>query len=277
MTSWSAQINSLHETRGADTSWSRGALVTANSSANVKGGWVDLGSATSFDYQSMWVAMANAGAGAADFVVDIGLSDGTNRWIIMPNLRLPGMAGAWTGGTIVQLPLYIPKGAQISVRCAASTGSRTCHVQVTGCTIGMGGAPGFAYAIQSYTVGSSRGQDLDPATINTKSSWVQLGSSALPNDIGAALFCVGPAAQVTRTVQRAYLLDIGRGSSGNESVWLPDIQIVQAIDDQRPLPSYIGPLPVAINDGGRLFARCQTTEVTSTERKIDIAAWGFVP
>lgn len=272
---WAPQRNCVYETQGANPVGSRGVLLTANSSAGVKGGWVNLGSAMSFDYQSIWVAMANAGAGAGDFVIDIGLSDGTNRAVIMPNLRLAALAGSWTGGCLVQLPLFIPKGAQLSARCAASAGSRTCHVAITGSSIGIGGVPGYAFAEQGYTVASARGHDLDPTTADTMTGWTQLGN-AYDNHIDAVLVAVGPGGQVGRTIQRAYLLDIGRGSVGNEAVIISGLQLLQAIDDQRPLPGYLGPFPVSVGQNSRIHARCQTTEITSTERKLDVACWGFV-
>jgi len=274
MTFWSSAHCAVYETLGADTATSLGAALTASASANTKGSWVDLGAVTTYDYHSIWVSMVG-GATAADILIDIGLSDGANRWTIMPNLRCAMGAGIWRGAAAVQLPLHIPGGSQVSARCQASTGSSVVYVTVTGSTIGMHGGPGYSRGDQCYTVTTSRGVDIEPTTAHTKTAWTTLDASA-GADSQALLVAVGPGAQVTRTVDRTYLLDIGINSAGSEFAVLPDLMVAQSATDDRPLPQYLGPFPVDIRDGARISARAQASDVTAGERKIDVAAWGFV-
>ncbi len=275
MSFWSSSISSQYEARGEDTAASLGTAITASASANTKGSWVDLGAVTTFNYQAIWVSMVG-GATAADLLIDIGLSDGVNRWVIMPDLRCAMSAGIWRGATVVQLPLYIPEGSQLSARCQASVGSSVVYLAITGGTLGMHGAPGYAMARKCFVgTAASRGTDVEPTTANTKTAWVQLILSSL-DDAQALLVAVGPGAQVTRTVDRTYLLDIGMNSVGSEYALIPDLVIGQSAADDRPQPQYLGPFPANLRAGTRISARAQASDVTAGERKIDVAAWGFI-
>jgi hypothetical protein len=273
MTHWSSQTSVVYETQGADTTLSRGTVVTAAASANTKGSWVAIGSATSRDYQCIWVSMTAQNA-QTDYLVDIGITDGANTFVIMPNLRLAALAGNLTGAVHVTLPLHIAGGAQLAARCQATTASRFCLITIVGSSMGYNGAPGYAYGSQLYTDGTSRGEDFDPTVANTMTAWNNLATTATA--ISAILLAVGPAAQVTRAAGRNYMLDVSQGAAASEMVILDNIPLAQSLIDQRPLPCYLGPFIISIGRTQRVNARVQTTDVTAGERKIDVACWGFV-
>lgn len=270
---WQTSPNCLYEARGTATGSSRGTLITSGGSANTKGSWTDIGVATTFDYQAIFVQMFSTLTG--DMVVDLGLSDGTNRWVLAADLRVPGGRGVRTGGSAVMLPLYIPVGSQISARVAADQASKSCSVHVTGAAVGFGGVPGYSRLVSMYTPASSRGTDVEPTTANTKTSWVEI-TTGITQPVDGLLVGVGPGDQIARAAGQNYLLDIGIGAAASESVLLPNLSISLHEDIDVPMPCMLGPFPALVPASARLAARAQSNVVTAGERKIDVALWGLV-
>lgn len=270
---WQTVPNCLHEARGTATGSSRGTLVTSAASANTKGSWTDIGNPTTFDYQAIFVQMFSTLTG--DMVVDLGLSDGTNRWTIAADLRVPAGRGVRVGGSAIMLPLYVPVGSQISARVAADSASKNCSVHVTGASIGFGGMPGFSRLVSMYTPASSRGTDIEPTVANTKTSWVEI-TTGVTQPVNGLLVGVGPGGQLARAAGQNYLIDIGIGAAAAESVLLPNLSISLNEDFDVPMPCMLGPFPALVPASTRLAARAQSNVVTAGERKIDVALWGFV-
>lgn len=262
------------ETLGVTAASSSGTTVTASGTANTKGNWASLGQAT-FNWQ--WFNLLIAQTVASDKTIDIGLSaDGSTNWFsICDGLRLAGRKSA----DIIQslaLPLRVPSGMFLGVRCAASTANHILNVAATGSSVGMMGGIGYARGIALYTEATSRGVAIDPGgTANTKSAWTQLVAST-SFGVDSIYVMVGQNADTTRTATATCLLDIGVGASSSEFAMVPDLFLRWTTTLDGPQIN-IGPVPCYIPAGSRVSARAQCTDITAGDRTLDVAVVGFVP
>lgn len=269
MIRWQPHLSTRHETLGATGSLSRGTTITAAGSADTKGSYANVGSATKFDYHSLHVMAVSLLPG--DFVFDIALSTGD---LLAGDLRLTALSEGRHGGGTYALPLYVPAGSQLQVRCACSIASRTMSVVLTGSSGGWMGAPGVRRCSAIYTPTSSRGLTLTPTVANTDTAWTEMLAST-SRECRAIMVAVGPGGEFPRAASHFYLVDIGLGAAGNEAEIVGDLLCGSGTAGDVPLPMVFGPFPTWIPGGNRISCRVRTDDVTSGERAIDVAAWGF--
>jgi hypothetical protein len=89
---------------------------------------------------------------------------------------------------------------------------------------------------------------------NTKGSWVELDASAAFNADGFFVHLLG----ITTT--RDYLVDIGIGGAGAESVLLPNLPYCSGVGFRFPAECYV---PLPITAGTRIAARCQSANASA--------------
>jgi hypothetical protein len=266
-----------NESRGELTASSRGTLVTSAGTVNTKGSWVDLGSATGFAYEAITV-WCYRGDIAANYMVDIGISDGSNRFVLVADLYLAGQKLAIEYGFHVTLPLRVPAGAQLSARVACSVVSRTLDVGIVGHSSGIGGAPGFSRCVALFTPASSRGIAVDPGgTANTKGAWAELTSSS-PARVGAMFGLIGFNNDVARTATGSLLLDIGVGVASSEFVLYPNANVSWGATRDGPSNCpRVPPFACDVPAGTRIAARAQGSVTAAGDRAVDLALYGLVP
>lgn len=264
------------QTLGAVTGTSTGTLVTANATANAKGAWASLGQAARA-YEMFHVGVG-ASSAAADYLFDVGLSgDGTNFYPIAIDLRLSALKGAADLFLSYSIPVRIPDGFFVGMRCAASTGGSTLRGIVTGATSTPLSAGGFSECVAYYTATTSRGVTIDAgATANTKPAWTSVGTVGANEMIDAIMIGIGPNTDVTRTAATTGLLDIGAGSAGAQYVVLENILWGFTTTSDTPFPNVVGPFPVSIPANTTIWARMQSTNNSAGDRTIDLAVWGLI-
>lgn len=272
-------ISARHESRGADTATSSGTNVTASSSANVKGSWSDLGGVTSFAYEAITVCIGGSQV-FVDQMIDVGISDGSNRHVLVADLYYAGSKQAAEQFFIVTIPVHVPAGAQLSARAAASngTGPPVIEVSLIGHASGLAGAPGFSRSVALFTPASSRGVAVDPGgTANTKGAWAQLTASS-PADIAAMFGLVGYNADTARASTARALIDIGVGAAASEFVLYPNAALGWGAT--RDGPSNCPRIPIFgcnVAAGSRIAARAACSINTAGDRTVDLALYGLVP
>lgn len=265
--------NNRNEMRGFDPSTSLSLSMTSGSS-NTKGSWADIGGTTTLDYNAITLIFANGNA--ADYMFDLGVSDGSNRWNLVSDLHLPFLRIANEHMLMVTLPLYVPSGTQLSGRIAASGASLVAAVQLIGHASGLGGAPGFSKCFPLFSPSSSRGVTIDPGgTANTKGSWTQVTSST-SEAAKAILGIIGHAGDVSRAATASMLLDIGIGAGGSEAVLYPDASFSWGATGDGPLNNIQVPVFACdVPGGSRLAARAQCGITTAGDRTVDLSLYGF--
>lgn len=268
--------NSRTENQGKTAATSRGTTITAGGSADTKGTWVNLGAATSFAYETIMVCMTRPNA--SDIVIDIGISDGSNRWVLAADLRFAALRVVSEPTCQIVVPVHVPSGAQLSARCASSVGGAACDVLVIGSSSGLGGAPGFSRCVALFTFSTARGVAIDPgAAANTKGAWAQITASC-PNDIGAMFGLIGHNGDVARAAAAAMLLDIGIGAAASEFVLYPNASLKWSTVTDGPtncprIPVFACNVPATT----RIAARAQCSITTAGDRTVDLALYGLVP
>jgi len=262
------------ETLGVNAGTTNATTVTASATANSKGSWASLGQ-TTLEWRSMMLCVAQTAA--SNKAIDVGLSpDGTNFGVVVPDLILPGAKYADQIG-MYALPLRVPAGAYVGVRCSASTASHVLNVSAVGSTRGILGSEGYSRAVALFTPTSSRGTTVDPgATAGTKGTWTQLVASS-GAEVDAISVTIDAAGDVGRTATATALLDIGIGSSGNEFVIVPNLFLRWTTTTDGPLFPGSALLPVSIPVGTRVAARAQCTDATAGDRLIGLSVHGWVP
>lgn len=267
-------FSARHESRGERTSGSSdGTQITAAGSIDTKGSWVDLGGVTSFAYEGFTViCMVNGGT---DVLFDIGISDGTNRFVIAEDIEYAGRKQVDEQNLALHIPVHVPAGSQLSARCQSSTASDFFRLHLIGHSANPGGYPGFSRAVKLFTVNGSRGTAIDPGgTANTKGSWTELIASC-PADVGAIFGVVGFNGDVTRAATASMLLDIGIGAASSEFVLVPDMSIAWEATWDGPNDVFFQPIGVNIPEGSRVAARAQCSLNTAGDRTVDLALYGL--
>src|SRR3990172_7182677 len=137
MFNWVPHTAARSENRGAVTGTTSGTTITSGGAGDTKGSYTDIGSTTSFDYEWLLLFIGKgAGAAADDYVLDLAINVGGNRFIIAENLRYCNRKASdeqWDG---YALPLHVPSGSQLSVRSQAAGATRTCEVVIIGYSSG---------------------------------------------------------------------------------------------------------------------------------------------
>jgi len=273
MFNWVPHTAARVENRGAVTGTTSGTVFTANAANNVKGAYVDIGSTTSFDYE--WMVVMFGTGGGQNFVIDLAINVGGNRFIIAEDLRycnLRAVQEQWDG---YFLPLHVPSGSQLSMRCAASSGSQTVQVVIIGYSSGPFGAPGYSRCRAFYTPSSSRGIDCDPGTVaHTKTRTQIIGST--PERAVALMAYIGPDNDIAAAGTR-WLFDIEAGGAGAEQVLLPNLYLGRGAPYDIPTSMVFGPYPCDIPSASRMSCNIQCNVTTAGDRTVDVALWGFVP
>lgn len=268
-------FSARHESRGEITGSSQ-AFEAITGVADTKGSWGNLGAATSFAYEGFTLYI-NSNNAAASFMLDIGISDGSNRFIIVPDLMFSAAKTLEEHNLQIFIPVHVPSGAQLSVRAAASTATNGCNICLVGHSANPGGFPGYSRAVAMFTPASSRGAAVDPGgTANTKGAWSQLVASTAV-DVAAIFGVIGYNADVARAAVASSLVDIGIGAAASEFVILPDFSLAWGTSYDGPTDVVINPVPCAIPSGTRIAARSACSLNTAGDRTVDVALYGLVP
>ena len=236
-------------------------------------------SITQFDYEAI-IVNVHSGSALADYCIDIGIENGSVTgipvWPLVSDLRLPNRKTIADRGISVYIPVHVPRGSSLRQRAAASTGSATGQITITGLSCGIGGAPGYSRCIGLFTPGTSRGVAIDPGgTAGTKGSWAQMIAST-PHDIKAMFGIIGHNNDVARAAAARMHIDIGVGSSGNEYVLYPDFTLAWAPTSDTPDPCVWPCFPCDIPAGTRIAARAECSDNTAGDRTVDLALYGLV-
>lgn len=256
---------------GVNTGSSGGTLVSSSASTNTKGSWVEFFSSTTYEANGLYVFLRGS-TNSVDILYDIGIGGSGSEQVIIPNLCFSMQAIRVSAG--VYIPLRIPKGSRVSVRCQATTGSSGPLITLYLIGGGLKDAEGFSQAVNmGANTADSGGTSVDPGgTANTKGSYSQI-TAATTIEIGWLVICITNQNNGAVTTNVG-LLDIAIGAGGSEQVVIPDLAYVLDSAIDTPEPQYYG-FPVAIPKGSRIAARAQSSTNSSPSRLIDVTLIGL--
>lgn len=256
-----------------------GTSVPAGASANQKGSWVPIVPAASltFDPQAL-IVYINTPFAPSKCLVDVGI--GSTAVPLVENLLIQDVVANTFSAFC--LPLATPAATTISLRCQTNSASLGVHGMIT--VISQGFIPP-ANGSRAQTMGvtttveppgtsaDSNGTAVDPgAIINTKGSWVSLGTLNFP--CSYLMFALGNRSTTSRSTCQ-WRLDIGIQTSP-EIVILPDLLVASnSGSDYTTMPAVIGPVPMTLPFGTTLYARSQCSIRETPQRTFEIAAYAF--
>lgn len=247
-----------------------GTRATGSASTNTKGSWTQVNASLPFDSYGFWIAIAGTATSGTltDALLDIGIGGSGSEVVLVPDL-LAGWAGTPTQGPRqLWIPIFIPKGTRVAVRCQGQTAPETIDVMF----FFRGGRPDMrgelfsgcdAYGVTSS--GASTGVSHTPGITGAESSWASLGS-ALSRDYGAVLLLVQGAASTTENAI-AYHFEVGISSTTlAEWYWMGNTG-----------EYLVGPVPpeaasLSLPSGSQLQVRAESS---GTAQAHDVAAYCF--
>lgn len=113
------------DAHGALTASSRGTIIDGGGTANTKGAWAVLDTATGYDYRALGLMFAHGlnatRAVQCNFRVDIGVGPAGQEQVILPDLIVcasPDLAA--TPPALGPFPVLLPEGSRLVARCACS-------------------------------------------------------------------------------------------------------------------------------------------------------------
>jgi hypothetical protein len=188
------------------------------------------------------------------------------------------------------LPINVPAGSRISVRCQDNFGSSTAFVSGLLVAGGFAGQPPLntvtAYGANTAT---STGVTADAGgTANTKGAWAQITAATTAAMKAIMVSGIRAAPGTAQVADYAHLVDIGVGASGSEQVLIPNMVFQASLTTGgatgSPLvmtglstlfPRFIPPIPCDIPAGVRLAVRQQSTTTNATDRTAAYAIYGL--
>jgi len=254
MADWPLLRNSLAVEDDAALA-SYGATVTAGS-ANTKGSYTQIVASLARSCSGILLQMFVATQ--VSMLMDIAIGGAGSEIVVIPNLSVSAVGSTNVSGSLF-IPLYLPAGTRVAVRCQASTGSATVRVKSVFITDTFIGLQQLASRYENWgaVAATSRGTLVTASgSVDTKGAWTQL--------IAASAFTtkwllIG----LQPDFNRNYAVDIGVGGAGAEQVVIPNLDPINI-----SLGTCIS-LPFSIPGGSRVSARA-AANVGSITIPVDI-------
>ena len=250
----------------------RGTVLTADSTANTKGAWVEISSSTPIDANGFWLNLFGIFAGK--FLIDIATGAESSEVVLIENIMFHGSGSSVSGGVArsAYIPLAIPSGTRVAGRCQAATGSSTVDIVLTlADETSQSARPCARVTTYGADTSDSGGVAVDPGTpANTKVRTQIVASTT--NDI--ELLLVAMTSQVTTANTIRFIFDVETGAAASEVVLIPNNPANQGTATDTSAPAFYGPFPVNISAGTRISINMQASE-TSAGRIQDFVLYGF--
>lgn len=259
------------DTEGKDAANSRGVVVGAGASPNVKATtFTELIASTAFDADGIIIGLNSINEDTA-WLVDIGIGAAGSEQVLIPDLH---HFCRTTPIAYFPFPISVPAGSRISARAQADTNSR--FQRITATMLAGGFLPSSPLSrVTAYGADSSDsgGEQIDPGVVgNTKGAYSEL-SAATDNEIRSLVLAIGGQGNTIR-VTGFWLVDIAVGAGGAEQPVIIDLPLTSEFISDNVEPYSIGPIPISIPAGSRLSAAAQCNITDPTDRTFDLVAYG---
>ena len=248
---------------GPDFTFAARATVTTAGTAHDKGAWAELIASTGDAYDGLVLSCDSTFAGSVDSarLLDVGIGAAASEVVIVPELDVGGWLLAQSQHII--LPVHIPKGSRVALRCQGVQISDADVIYFGGYLRAENGrrSPSSLVAMGTSTSTSTGTTLTTPGAANTKGAWTQITAST-PQAFRAILVQVTLAAGTTTIPASNLKVDVAVGASGTESVIVANMNMrsstIEAISDGVPQTT----VPVHIPAGSRLAMRYQAQDTS---------------
>lgn len=258
---------------GSNAAASDGVNLAANATVNTKGSWVELITATTVDTAWLLVQFI-VGNANCEVLIDIGIGAAGSEIVLIPNLSgTTATATSFYMFTYV-FPVQIPAGTRIAMRSQSDVSSGVSRVAVQ-CI-----APGAA-----GIMGCGRHEAAGVDTANSTVKQIAVGGTANTDTAFSAGELIAATGfdwrwmNVCLTHQKnsaasvaSWLVDIGVGASGSETVILSDLLLYTGTGSDTGAATFA--FPVSIAAGQRIAARARCSITTVQDREVWVAVWG---
>lgn len=247
----------------------RGTAI-APGGVNTKGNYGELISSVPFDAHGMLLHISGPLGASNRGLADISLGPAGSEQIIINDIHVDSANNNCIAPFYFSIP--IPAGSRIAARIQSSGGAT---MRFAGNLLSSGFADISPFGkVTTYGADTtdSGGTQIDPgATAGIKGSWTQITASTTA-PIVKLLLAIGGNANSAR-VNSSWLIDVGIGNAGDETILIHDIPLV--FSDIYILPKSIGPISVSIPAATRIAVRAQSTNTDTTDRLFDIVLYGI--
>ncbi len=259
---------------GANTSLSRGAVVTSSATADAKGSWIELDSGTTQEINSITVSIPSLVTVTTgnDIIIDIALGGAGSEEVIAQNINVTYGSSSSFAGRFLCLPIGIPLGSRVSVRSQSSIASQSCTVAISGTVGSFTSSSPFSFSESlGMDLANTRAHEYDPGAVaNTKGAWSEIEASLADTYAGFSLLLSGN--QNGSATDQTGLIDIGIGSAGNEEVIAANIPFKVGSSELLGIaPCFYR---VVLPKGQRLAVRAQSTNTNSSDRTNGLYFYG---
>lgn len=250
--------------------------ITTDATPNTEGAWSEVENAVTsrVDLIDISLHMPGPGSATANFLCDVGIGAALSESEVISNIGSSSSSGATDSTPIVarmeSVPVVIPSGSRIAVRCQSETASGVVRISITGRK--MRRATTSNPVTMGAVTAASTGTNVDPgASADTKGSYVELEDSTT-QIIRQLWVHISGWTDENRVVASQYT-DIATGPA-TETVLIADLRTTNGGGNDQLTPQYFGPFAVNIAPGTRLTARAESSTNTDGDRDTDVILYG---
>lgn len=262
--------------------------ITADSTAHVKGAWVELVDDAQFDFdvQFVEVMMSENFINSTDTstLLDIGYdpAGGSTYGVVIPDILAGGTGDIDSRPRRFTTPVYIPKGSSIAARSQAIITSDLIDIGIAL----YGGVPGLdpfpnrgpivAYGVTSAS--ASSGIVMLDSSANTKSAWKEIVSATTHPHRGLFMGIQPAVASLSEVGNLLY--DIGIGAGGSEVLLAENFAFFRSHSNEivhNHFPHNASPVMLErpVPEGSRLSMRSQSDDSNAgADWEVALYGWG---
>lgn len=240
---------------------------TASATPHTKGPWTTVVASTAANYQLISLQLAaivalNTGNGST--LLDIGIGGAGSESVIVANLPV----GYCALGTRFDIPVAIPSGSRVAVRCQGAVASQTVPAIYS---FGIGDPAPSSLVTMGANTAASKGVDLSTAAINTYGAWTEIEDSTTVDLAGLLVGMQGAAGTSMNSSNGYVVVQLGVGAAASEVVIHTGmVMVANSAEYYNHLSPHIQ--AVAIPAGSRIAARFSRGNIANL---VDVVALGM--
>jgi hypothetical protein len=260
---------------GSNAAASTGISIAAHASTHTKNAtWTEIIAATAYEANWLLVTIGNSAAAACGYLVDIGVGGSTAELAVLPDLYHFNVSATLPHLTTYLFPIRVPRATRISARCQAVTGAAAVLVTVTAIATPIDAPPGLARVEAiGETSGSTRGTSINAGAVAHTDVVGQLTATTAHAYRWMCVAAANPSDVTWAAGFTTFLVDIVTGGAGSEVLVMGDLWFGGSAADDRVNPGAVC-FPCAIAAGARVAARVRSSSTTSSDRILDVIAYG---